>query len=73
MRKFQEFTGDIPVVQITKRLIDLYLGERAKEIMKSSVNVELRHLKAALTKAVDWNYLSFRAFARLTFTRRPFF
>ena len=57
MRKFQEFTGDTPVVQITKRLIDQYLGERSKEIMKSSVNVELRHLKAALTKAVDWNYL----------------
>ena len=53
----QPFIGNPFIEVIDRRLIDEYLNKRTEEVSKSTVNIELRHLKAAFTLAVQWCYV----------------
>lgn len=57
LRKFIEFTGNITITSVTPKLIDKYLIKRVEEVKTSSVNVEIRHLKAAFSSAVKWDHI----------------
>lgn len=50
--------GDIPVGHITSRHIDKYIEDiRHSGLSRATVNKNRRHLKAALKKAYEWEYL----------------
>lgn len=58
LRKLMAALGDnIPLTQISRQILDKYFAELSKTVKKSSVNVYLRHTKAALAKAVAWKLL----------------
>jgi integrase len=67
-RNFMIYISDRTLNTIDHRLIDQYINSRAKEVTKSTVNIELRHLKAAFTKAVQWGYIEKNPFGQV----RPF-
>ena len=50
--------GNRTLASIDKKLIDRFLGDRVKKLRKTSVNIDLRHIKASLSKAVDWGYIN---------------
>jgi site-specific recombinase XerD len=52
-----EFTGDILLADLTVRLLDNFINSRFK-ISQSSSLLYYRTIKAALTKAVTWDYLT---------------
>lgn len=54
---FLAFTGDMTLDSIDRKLIDQFLQERVKRLKKSTVNIDMRHLKAAFNKAVEWGYI----------------
>ena len=56
-RTFLEAVGERALSSITTKVIEDYLIKRSKRLKASSVNIDLRHLKAAFTKAVDWGYV----------------
>lgn len=58
LRKLMAYVGEsTPLTQITRQVLDKYFAELSQTVKKSSVNVYLRHLKAAFTKAVEWKLL----------------
>ena len=57
LKGFKQFCGNRALLLIDKRVIDQFIGERVKKLSRSTVNIDLRHIKAALTKAVEWGYL----------------
>ncbi|OVE79286.1 hypothetical protein BVY01_02910 [bacterium I07] len=57
LKMFRNFAGNIPLAAIDRKLLDEYMQERIKSLSRASVNIDLRHMKAALTKAVEWQYL----------------
>jgi len=65
------FVGDRSLPSIESRLLDQYANERVEKVKKSSVNVELRHLKAAFSKAVEWGYLQDNPFKAVKLFRLP--
>ncbi len=52
-----EFTGDILLTDLSVRLLDNFINSRFK-ISQSSASLYYRTIKAALTKAVTWDYLT---------------
>lgn len=68
---FMKFVGDRTLSSIDRKLIDQYMNNRAKEVKKSSVNVELRHLKSAFTKAKQWEYIEQNPFKGVTTFKIP--
>lgn len=54
---FYAFTGNRSLDSIDKRLIDQFLQERVGRLRKTTVNIDLRHLKAAFSKAVEWGHV----------------
>jgi integrase len=58
LKKAVSCWGDIPVGHITKRRIDKLIKEMSKSGLKvPTINKNRRHLKAALNKAHEWDYL----------------
>jgi len=57
LRNFAKFLDRKNIESINSRIIDQYLNSRVKEVKKSTVNIEFRHLKAAFSKAVQWDYI----------------
>ncbi len=56
-KNFLNFLGNKSLDSIDSKQIDQYLNSRAKEVKKSTANIELRHLKAGFNKAIQWNYI----------------
>ena len=54
---FQESAGNPPLRSLTPRIIDRYKIERLAVVAPSTVNIELRTLKAAFRMGVRWNML----------------
>ena len=54
-----EFSGDILLADLTVRLLDNFINSRFK-ISQSSASLYYRTIKAALTKAVTWDYLNYK-------------
>ena len=59
MSKTKDCWGDIPLAHITPRHIDQLVGDMIRAGLKiPTVNKNYRHVKAALNKAYEWEYLS---------------
>lgn len=71
--------GSMPLEEITVRRAEKYAEKRqqpirnltgpVKRVKKETVNKELRQLKAAMNKAVDWEKIPFNPIARLKFLK----
>lgn len=59
-KNFIEFTGNRTLDSVDQKLIDRYLNARVQQVRKSTANIELRHLKAAFSKAVAWGAIDMR-------------
>lgn len=53
-----EVFGNLPLKHITNKDIETYKDKRALEVRKTSVNVEIRTLKAIFNIAVKWEYIN---------------
>lgn len=79
LRNFGKFIGDIALKSIDRQLIDEYIRHRLEEktkrnnsnISKSTVNLELRHLKAIFNTAVNWNFIKQNPFKSVKMLRVP--
>ena len=61
-RYFLQFLSDIPINKITHRDIDRYKIERLSKVSKTTINIELRSLKAGFEHSVRWGILSANPF-----------
>jgi len=58
LKKAQQTLGDVDIKRITNRDIDRIMSDMLNSGLKvPTVNKNLRHLKASLRKAYDWEYL----------------
>jgi site-specific recombinase XerD len=55
-KSFFKYVGLRNLDSIDQRMVESYLDSRLDEVSKSTINIELRHLKAAFNKAVQWNF-----------------
>ncbi len=65
--KLLRIAGDIPIVSLSPQHFDNYKVERLKTILPTSVNIELRTLRAALNTALRWELIERNPFSRLKF------
>ena len=63
--RFRATTGNIPIGAITARHIDLFTAQRRQQVSPTTVNVDLRYIRAALFTAVRWGYLTVKPAIRL--------
>ena len=57
LKNFGKYAGVQLVESVDSRVIDQYINQRIGQVAKATVNLELRHLKAAFTLAVKWCYV----------------
>lgn len=58
LRLFSSFIGgSVAIDNISRRDISAFASKRLKEVKPETVNLDLRHIRAALNKAVRWEYL----------------
>lgn len=65
LKLFVNFFGNIQIREITSSMIDKYIKHRLKQpskkknstLSKSTINLELRHLKAIFNTALRWRYI----------------
>ncbi|MFI5330080.1 MAG: tyrosine-type recombinase/integrase [Desulfobaccales bacterium] len=56
--KLLDYLGDQTAMSaITPQLLDRWLADLTRGVKKTSANVYLRHVKAALSKALEWGYI----------------
>lgn len=60
--RFLEYIGNVYITDISQRDIENYKIYRLQFVKRSSVNIDIRHLKAAFNKAVDWEYINVNPF-----------
>lgn len=58
LRHLREFTGDVLLEQITARTIDLYKIHRLRQVSPSTVNIELRTIKAFFNCMQRWEVVA---------------
>lgn len=56
LKKLEEIIGDVFMNEITSRNLETFKSERLKNVKPVTVNIELRHIKAAFNKAIEWEY-----------------
>jgi integrase len=62
-KAFISYMGDNALLSaVNQRRIEQYQQERRKTIKATTMNIEIRHLKAAFSKAVEWEYLKTNPF-----------
>ncbi len=69
--KFLSFTGDIPLNKITPQLIEKYKTDSKGQLKPSTINLHLRHLRAAFTVAVQYGHLEKNPFAGIRKIKTP--
>ncbi|MFH0882502.1 MAG: tyrosine-type recombinase/integrase [bacterium] len=57
LRRLFEFVGDLQLREITRAMIESYISKRIRGVRPGTVNVELRHMKAAFNQAIRWELL----------------
>ena len=57
LNNFLSFGDNRTLNTVNSKLIDQYINHRLESIKKVSVNIELRHLRAAFYKAQKWGYI----------------
>ena len=60
---FLQIIGDKPLSHYRKKDLDDYKTERSKIVKPASVNIEVRTIKAAFSKAVEWEIIKKNPFA----------
>ena len=66
LRTLIDHVGNLFISSITRKTLDDFHAELIKKGRKpSGVNVDIRHLKAAFYKAVEWGYLQKSPYARI--------
>ena len=65
---FIEYAGDIPLDQIQTRTVDKFIYSTFSRTQRGA-HQYYRTLKAAINKAVEWNYIPINPFAKVKFPR----
>jgi integrase len=60
-----EFLGDADLSSITSLTIEQYKAQRLQKVSRESVNIELRALKAAFNRGLDWGVLTTNPFGKV--------
>ncbi len=60
---FLKIIGNKPLSYYRKKNIEDYKNERSKVVKPASVNIEIRTIRAAFGKAVEWEYIKKNPFA----------
>jgi integrase len=71
LRNLQAISGDCKLTSITSRHVDQYKAERLRAVSPTSVNVELRALRAILNIALRWNLLETNPFSKMKCIKIP--
>jgi integrase len=71
LRLFADAIGDIPLVDIMAHHFDHFKTSRITAIAPTTLNIELRTIKAAMGIAVRWNYILVNPFSKLQLVRVP--
>jgi site-specific recombinase XerD len=69
--QFRAITGDIQLSLITPQHVDMYKAKRLESVGPSSLNVELRTLRAAFYTAVRWRLLAENPLKRVPLLHTP--
>ena len=77
LKLFVNFMGNIQITEVSSSMIDKYVrhrlnqpsGRKNQTISKSTVNLELRHLKAVFNTALRWRYLEINPFKGIKMLR----
>jgi len=65
LNAFHVFTGDKELSKLTKRDLSEYVNYRLHQgYAKTSVNIDIRNIKAAMSQALDWELIHNNPFAR---------
>ncbi|WP_456382585.1 tyrosine-type recombinase/integrase [Persephonella sp.] len=63
LNKLREIVGDIYIKNLTKRHLDNYVSHMlAQGLSRTTVNIHIRTIKSAFTKAVEWEYVKSHPF-----------
>ena len=57
LRRLREYTGDKRLSDISPEQMESFKSERIQTVSPVTLNIELRCLKAAFNKAVEWDYI----------------
>jgi site-specific recombinase XerD len=71
LKNFMSFAGDRTLDSVNEKLIDKYITHRLETVKKSSVNIELRHLKSAFSKAQNWGCIERNPFKGIKLLTAP--
>jgi len=75
LNKFKEHIGDVYVKSLTKKHLDEYVSFLlAQSVSRTTANIHIRTIKSALSKAVEWEYVSkhpFEGYKQLKVHQKP--
>jgi integrase len=75
LKNFKEIVGDIYLQSFSARHMDEYVSQLlATGISRNTVNTHIRHIKASLTKAIEWELIKehpLKGYKLLRVQRRP--
>ena len=57
LKILEKYIGDRVLAEISSFMLETFKLERTQNVKPVTLNIELRHLKAAFNKAVEWNYI----------------
>lgn len=58
LKTFERYIGDLQLSEITAELIEIFKADRILTINPTSLNIELRCVRAAFNIAVEWEYIA---------------
>jgi integrase len=68
---FQNHVGDKPLSDLVPRDLESFKETRKESVAATTVNMDIRAVKAAMTTAVDWKFLEINPFANVKQIRIP--
>jgi len=57
LKTLENIIGDVMIREISPRTMELFKSKRLQKVSPVTVNIELRHIKAAFSKAVEWDFM----------------
>lgn len=71
LKTFERHIGDRQLSEITPELVEGFKADRILNVSPTTLNIELRCIRAALNLAVEWDYLSANPFAKIRQLKVP--
>ena len=65
LKILERYLGDRVLGEITSFMLERFKLDRTKNVKPVTLNIELRHLKAAFNKAKEWGYISENPFNKV--------